>query len=201
MAFPQFILASASPARLQLLRNVGIEPMVEPSNFDEDSIIETDPTALVEALALAKADAIALSMTLSPNPTVILGCDSVLSLQGEIHGKPKDAAEAIARWQSMRGQVGELITGHALIDLNADHRVLRSRRSQVHFANVSDDEIRAYVATGEPLQCAGCFSLEGRGGALIEKIDGCHSNIIGLSLPLLREMMAELGYCLSDVWV
>ena len=201
MSFPQFILASASPARLQLLRNLGLEPVVEPSHFNEDSIQESDPTALVTALAMAKARTVALSTTLSSNPTVVLGCDSVLSIQGEIYGKPKDEAEAIARWQSMRGQWGELITGHALMDLNNERHILRSRSSRVHFANASDAEIQAYVATGEPLRCAGCFKLEGKGGSLVEKIEGCHSNIIGLSLPLLREMMAELGYCLSEAWL
>ncbi len=194
MTFPQIVLASASTARRQLLHNVGIDPLIQPSQFDEASVQTTDPAQLVEALAIAKASLIAANMTLSTEPTVVLGCDSVLVLAGEIHGKPADAEAAIARWQQMRGQVGTLITGHALIDLNRDRRLVRSQSTQVYFAEATDAEIRAYVATGEPLHCAGCFTLEGRGGVFIERIEGCYSNVIGLSLPLLRHMLAELGY-------
>lgn len=200
MAFPLFVLASASPARRQLLHSIGLEAMVQPSHFDEDTIQETNPEALVQALALAKAQAVANAITLGPEPTVVLGCDSVLAFQGEIHGKPSDEADAIARWQTMRGQAGTLLSGHALIDPSNSTTLVRSQSTRIHFANVSDKVIRAYIATGEPMNCAGCFTLEGRGGALIEKIEGCHSNVMGLSLPLLREMMAELGYDLTSIW-
>jgi septum formation protein len=123
-----------------------------------------------------------------------------LVVGGEIYGKPADAGEAIARWKKMRGQVGQLYTGHALIDLRRDKSVVRVGTTQVYFARVSDEEIEAYVATGEPLKCAGCFAIEGKGGLFIEKIEGCHSNVIGLSLPLLREMLGELGYSVRDFW-
>ncbi|NJM58608.1 MAG: septum formation inhibitor Maf [Synechococcales cyanobacterium RU_4_20] len=201
MSFPQFILASASPARRQLLQAIGIEPMVQPSEFDEASIAIADPTSLVQALATGKAKVVAQTITLGSEPILVLGCDSVLVLDGEVHGKPGTEAEAIARWQSMRGHVGELLTGHALIDVNRDVTLVRCQSTRVHFADASDPEIRAYVATGEPMQCAGCFALDGRGGALIERIEGCHSNVIGLSLPLLRQMSGELGYDLAAVWL
>lgn len=215
MGMPQFILASASPARRRLLHLVGIEPTVQPSDFDELLVQSSDPALLVETLSLRKADTIAAQIARTiAQPTLIMGCDSVLAINGEIHGKPADADAAIARWQQMRGQIGYLYTGHTLIELrpgqpNADRTatttannrtLVRHQVTQVHFANVSDRQIAAYVATGEPLQCAGCFALEGKGGLFIEKLVGCHSNVIGLSLPLLRQMLGELNYDVSDFW-
>lgn len=197
LTLPKFILASASPARRQLLQNAGIEPTVIPSQVDESQIQISDAKILVKTLAYQKAQAVAAQ--LQP-PALILGCDSVLALAGEIYGKPGDAAAAIAGWQRMRGQVGELCTGHALIDLGQNRTLVDQATTQVHFAEISDRQIATYVATGEPLRCAGCFALEGRGGVFIDQIIGCHSNIIGLSLPLLRRMLAELGYEITDFW-
>jgi septum formation protein len=205
---PQFVLASASPARLGLLRAVGIEPIVQPSDFDEDLIQLDEPTALVQALASCKAQAVAArwrsqaNRLASGSPSLILGCDSLLVVRGEAQGKPSSPEDAFARWQQMRGHYGDLITGHALIELKGeeegeeegDRPLVRCQSTRVHFALASDAEILAYIATGEPMNCAGCFTLEGRGGALIEKLEGCHSNVIGLSLPLLRQMLASLGY-------
>jgi septum formation protein len=151
---------------------------------------------LVQTLAQGKAIAVAEQF----QSALILGCDSVLALNGEIHGKPESEAEAIARWQQMRGRVGELYTGHVLIDQTQQKMLVRYRVTWVHFALVSDRQIQAYVATGEPLHCAGCFALEGRGGLFVEKLDGCHTNVIGLSLPLLRQMLDELGYDIADFW-
>ncbi|MBI4779977.1 MAG: septum formation inhibitor Maf [Oscillatoriophycideae cyanobacterium NC_groundwater_1537_Pr4_S-0.65um_50_18] len=196
MAVPPFILASASPARQRLLQTAGIVPIVRPSDFDESQIQVTDADVLVRTLAQGKAGAVAPQVT----GALILGCDSVLALNGEIHGKPANKAEAIARWQKMRGQVGELYTGHALIDQVQNRVLVRAQMTQVHFAEVSDRQIAAYIATGEPMACAGCFALEGRGGLFVEKINGCHSNVIGLSLPLLRQMLADLGYDAVDFW-
>lgn len=193
---PKFILASASPARLRLLKNVGIEPIVSPSDFDESLVNVSDPEELVKILALRKGETVAAQQT----EGLVLGCDSVLAIDGEIYGKPADAAEAISRWQQMRGKVGELLTGHALIDLECAKTLVRCQVTEVYFANVSDRQIAAYVATGEPLKCAGCFALEGKGGLFVEKISGCHSNVIGLSLPLLRQMLNELGYDVTDFW-
>ena len=207
MGTPQFILASASPARLRLLQSVGIEPIVRPSHFDESQVQTTDPVALVETLALSKATAIAKQLDSSPPvERLILGCDSVLALNGAIYGKPANAEEAIARWQQMRGQVGSLYTGHALLVIRPTPYtpyptfLVRCQITHVHFASVSDRQIAAYVATGEPLNCAGAFALEGKGGSFVEKLDGCHSNVIGLSLPLLRQMLTELGYDLTNFW-
>ncbi len=196
MGVPTFVLASASPARKRLLQTAGIEPVVRQSDFDESQIQLSEPAALVETLALHKAQTVASQFS----DALVLGCDSVLSVRGEIHGKPADPEEAIARWQLMRGTVGELYTGHALIDLSQDKTIVRCGITRVYFADVSDRVIAAYVATGEPLKCAGCFALEGRGGLFVEKLEGCHSNVIGLSLPLLRQMLDELGYDVTDFW-
>ncbi|HEY9858996.1 MAG TPA: nucleoside triphosphate pyrophosphatase, partial [Candidatus Obscuribacterales bacterium] len=179
MGIPQFVLASASPARRRLLQNAGIQPLVSQSNFDESLVQLTNPADLVQTLALRKAETVTPYFT----EALILGCDSVLAIDGEIHGKPADAAEAIARWHQMRGKIGDLYTGHALIDLTQNKSLVRCRVTRVYFANVSDRQIEAYVATGEPLSCAGCFALEGKGSAFVEKLEGCHTNVIGLSLP------------------
>jgi septum formation protein len=196
MGVPTFVLASASPARKRLLQNAGIEPVVRQSDFDESQVQLSDPVPLVETLALRKAQTVANQLS----DALVLGCDSVLSVGGEIHGKPANPEEAIARWQQMRGTVGVLYTGHALIDLSQDKTLVRCGITKVYFANVSDHAIAAYVATKEPLNCAGCFALEGRGGLFVEKLEGCHSNVIGLSLPLLRQMLSELGYDVTDFW-
>lgn len=199
MAFtslPPFVLASASPARRRLLQTAGIEAIVQPSEFDESQIQSRDAAELVQQLAIGKATAVAPQFS----GALILGCDSVLALEGAIHGKPGNAAEAIARWQSMRGQVGGLYTGHAVIDQRQQKTLVRCQLTWVHFAEMSDRQIEAYVATGEPLNCAGSFALEGKGGLFVEKLDGCHSNVIGLSLPLLRQMLSELGYDVTEFW-
>ena len=196
MGIPQFVLASASPARRRLLQNAGIQPLVSQSNFDESLVQLTNPADLVQTLALRKAETVTPYFT----EALILGCDSVLAIDGEIHGKPADAAEAIARWHQMRGKIGDLYTGHALIDLTQNKSLVRCRVTRVYFANVSDRQIEAYVATGEPLSCAGCFALEGKGSAFVEKLEGCHTNVIGLSLPLLRQMLSDLGYDITNFW-
>ncbi|MDM7327593.1 MAG: nucleoside triphosphate pyrophosphatase [Thermosynechococcus sp. Uc] len=188
-----FVLASASPARRRLLQQIGIDPIVQPSNFDESVIQATTPIELVRLLARCKAETVA--QTHLP-PALILGCDSVLVLGGEIYGKPASTEVAIARWQRMRGQTGHLLTGHALIDLAQGRTCVEVESTQVVFADISDAEIAAYVASGEPLACAGCFALDGQGGAFVEKIIGTPSNVIGLSLPLLRRMLLSLGYTL-----
>lgn len=155
-----------------------------------------EPTALVTTLARCKAEAVA---TRYPQ-ALILGCDSVLAIAGEIHGKPSSPAEAIARWQQMRGNSGEIYTGHALLEPYRQRQVIRCGVTTVHFALASDRLIETYIATGEPMHCAGCFAIDGRGGLLIEKLVGCHSNVIGLSLPLLHAMLNELGYSVADFW-
>lgn len=196
MGIPPFVLASASPARRRLLQTVGIEPIVRPSDFDESQIQLNEPAQLVKTLAQCKAETVVPQF----ESALIMGCDSVLSLNGEIHGKPANASEAIARWQVMQGKFGDLYTGHALIDLSQNRTIVKSQVTRVYFGQMSDRTIAAYVATGEPLKCAGAFALEGFGSLFVEKIEGCHSNVIGLSLPLLRQMLAELGYDVTDFW-
>ena len=191
------LLASASPARRRLLEQAAIAHVVQVSGVDEEAITHPDPAQLVQLLARAKAAAVLKS----PKPpaavaapiTAVLGCDSVLAFEGEVFGKPNNAAEAIARWQRMAGGWGELHTGHCLLAVGTQAERLATVTTRVQFAPLSPAEIEAYVATGEPLQCAGGFALEGRGGALVERIEGCFSNVIGLSLPLLLRWLLAMG--------
>lgn len=192
----QFVLASASPARRNLLVSAGIQPFVCPSNFDEDQVQLNDPGALVQTLAEGKAQAVALQFS----NALVLGCDSVLAFGGQIFGKPDSPEDAIVRWRKMRGQVGELFTGHVLIDTATGNSLTRCAVTRVFFANASDRQIEAYVRSGEPLRCAGAFAIDGRGSLFIEKIEGCHTNVIGLSMPLLRQMLDTLGYNVTDFW-
>ncbi|MFM7365312.1 MAG: Maf family protein [Cuspidothrix sp.] len=197
MTIPQFVLASASPARRRLLQSVGIEPIVKASDFDESQVQVTEPKALVEILAKCKAQTVAPRFPSG----LVMGCDSVLVLDGRIYGKPENAEVAIARWHLMQGNFGDLYTGHVLIDNAQNRTVVKCQITKVYFSKMSDRAIQAYVKTGEPLKCAGAFALEGFGSLFVEKIAGCHSNVIGLSLPLLRQMMDELGYEITDFWL
>jgi septum formation protein len=196
MGTPPFVLASASVARRRLLQTAGIQPFVCPSDFDESQVQINEPAQLVKTLAQRKAETVAPQFQSS----LIMGCDSVLAINGEIHGKPTDAEQARQRWQKMQGRFGDLYTGHALIDNTQKKTIVKEQVTRVYFAQLSDRTIDAYVATGEPLKCAGAFALEGRGSLFVEKIEGCYSNVIGLSLPLLRQMLAELGYNVTDFW-
>jgi septum formation protein len=192
----QFVLASASPARRKLLTDAGISVYTCPSNFDEDQVQLADPAALVKTLAQRKAEAVASQF----HKALVLGCDSVLAFDGQIYGKPYSPADATARLQAMSGRMGELYTGYALIDTAQQTSLVRCRVTKVYFAKVSDRQIADYVATGEPLRCAGAFAIDGKGSCFIEKLDGCHTNVIGLSMPLLRELIHELGYDITDFW-
>ncbi|PZU98968.1 MAG: septum formation inhibitor Maf [Pseudanabaena sp.] len=196
MSNPVFVLASASPTRKKILENAGINPMVRVSYFDEEAIQVSDPTSLVLTLAQCKARAVLPDITqeLAGQNALIMGCDSIMYLNGLIYGKPESEAVAIATWQKMRGNYCELYTGHCLIDTKTQRTVMRYGVTKVYFSNVTDAEIMSYASSGEPLCCAGCFTLEKLGGFLIEKIEGCHTNVLGLSLPILRQMLAELGY-------
>jgi septum formation protein len=191
-----FVLASASPARLKLLRMVGIEATVCKSDFDEDQIQLEDAEELVTTLAKCKAETVAPKFSQG----LVLGCDSVLTVNDRIYGKPESPQIAIARWRGMRGRMGKIYTGHVLIDLKQQRQIIRCGITKVYFANISDRTIAAYVATEEPLKCAGSFALEGKGGMFVEKIEGCHSNVIGLSLPLLYQMIEKLGYDVTSFW-
>jgi septum formation protein len=191
----RLVLASASPARLATLRSAGLDPEVLVSGVDESQVRSTDPAALAGELARLKARAVAPKVP----DAVVVGCDSVLGLDGAVHGKPADPAEAVARWRAMRGRSGVLHTGHCVI-APGGREVLRAAATTVHFADLTDHEIEAYVATGEPLQVAGAFTVDGLGGAFVRGIEGDHHNVVGISLPLLREMFAELDVAWVSLW-
>ena len=191
----RLVLASASPARLATLRSAGLDPEVLVSGVDESQVRSTDPAALAGELARLKARAVAPKVP----DAVVVGCDSVLGLDGAVHGKPADPAEAVARWRAMRGRSGVLHTGHCVI-APGGREVLRAAATTVHFADLTDHEIEAYVATGEPLQVAGAFTVDGLGGAFVRGIEGDHHNVVGISLPLLREMFAEVDVAWVSLW-
>lgn len=202
---PRLVLASASPARRKLLQAAGIEPEVLVSGIDESDIHVATAEELCLELARRKAQAVAdrvlaaiVAGQLPPGETLVLGCDSVLEFQGEVYGKPGDASEAIKRWQRMRGDWGVLHTGHCLI--KGDVRAAAVASTVVHFADITDEEIAAYVATGEPLNVAGGFTIDGIGGAFVERIEGNAGTVIGLSLPLFRELLADLGHSITELW-
>ena len=195
----RLVLASASPARRALLKAAGIDADVVVSGVDESIVDAEDAYTLSLALARMKARTVAGRMAAEPG-VLILGCDSVLAFDGQILGKPGDASEAVKRWQLMRGRSGVLHTGHHLTDLVGGQQAEEVGTTVVHFADVSDAEIEAYVATKEPLQVAGAFTIDGRGGAFVERIEGDPSNVIGLSLPLLRRLLAELNISITDLW-
>jgi len=193
----RLVLASASPARLALLLAAGITPDVIVSNVDESTVDSPDPAVLSGTLARLKAEAVAARVD---GPGLVLGCDSVLAFEGEILGKPASAEDATRRWQRMRGRHGVLHTGHCLIDVATGKRAAATSATTVHWADITDAEIAAYVATGEPLQVAGAFTIDGVGSPFVERIDGDHGTVVGLSLPLFRTLLAELGVNLTDLW-
>ncbi|MER6146456.1 nucleoside triphosphate pyrophosphatase [Streptomyces sparsogenes] len=192
------ILASASPARRSLLRQAGLAFEVIVSGVDEDALSAETPAELARVLAEAKAGAVAALPEAAG--ALVIGCDSVLELDGQALGKPADAEEATARWKSMRGRSGVLRTGHCLIDTATGGRTSATASTTVHFGEPSDAEIAAYVASGEPLHVAGAFTLDGRSAPFIDGIEGDAGNVIGLSLPLLRRLLAELGVGITDLW-
>jgi septum formation protein len=200
------VLASASPARLRLLRDAGFAPVVEVSGVDETlrSLGSPlgDPHAIVTALATRKATAVAsrVAERADVSGALVLGCDSLLLLDGELLGKPASPAEATERWRRMRGRVGELLTGHCLVDVATDRQARAVAATTVRFGCPDDDEVAAYVASGEPLRVAGAFTLDGRSAPFVEGVDGDPSNVIGLSLPLLRRLLGELGVRVTDLW-
>lgn len=209
----RLLLASASPARRATLRAAGIEPVVAVSDVDEHGVLADavaaagalSPADAVLVLARAKAQDVADRLTgRRARDVVVLGCDSMLEFGGEVLGKPADAAEATARWRAMRGGSGVLHTGHWLIDARPGDgtgtATGATASATVWFADLSDEEIDAYVATTEPLRVAGAFTIDGLGGPFVERIEGDHHTVVGLSLPLLRRLLATLGIRLTDLW-
>jgi septum formation protein len=203
MARLHLVLASASPARLATLRSAGVEPTVIVSGVDESVVTDPRPADLALHLARLKATAVVGRDDLPPTADLVLGCDSVLELAddpGTALGKPADAADAVRRWRAMRGRTGVLHTGHHLVDARRGVTAAATASTTVRFADLGDAEIEAYVATGEPLHVAGAFTVDGRGGAFVTGIDGDHHNVVGVSLPLLRDLVAELGHQWTDLW-
>ncbi|SDU81525.1 septum formation protein [Microlunatus sagamiharensis] len=198
----RLVLASASPARLATLRAAGLDPEVVVSGVDESGVTAEQPAALVAELARLKAEAVDATLVLDDRVTVLVGCDSMLELDGQAYGKPHDPASAVERWGRMRGRSGVLHTGHHVLVHARGERLVRAEvgSTTVHFADLDDDEVAAYVATGEPLEVAGSFTVDGLGGAFVERIEGDHHNVVGISLPLLRTVLRSLGVRWSDLW-
>lgn len=206
------MLASASPARRELLRNAGVDPVIRVSGVDEDAITASLPGAsheeLVTALALAKAAEVLPQVTAEYPDAVVIGCDSMLISKGangseEIVGKPATADIARERWLRNAGGTGTLITGHAVIRLTGGTetgRVTGDERTVIRFGTPTEAELAAYLASGEPLQVAGAFTLDGLGGWFVDGVDGDPSSVIGLSLPLTRSLLAKLGVSIAELW-
>jgi septum formation protein len=199
----RIVLASASPARRSLLVNAGVTPRVVVSTVNEEVLTTAlgalPPAELCMELARAKARDVAAGFT-SDDDVVIIGCDSVLDIDGTAHGKPATAAEAKDRWRAMSGRSGVLRTGHWLIRPSTGQQVGEVASTLVWHASPTEQEIDAYIATGEPLQVAGGFTIDGLGGPFVERIDGDPSNVVGLSLPLVRLLLRDLGIVWTDLW-
>lgn len=208
MSARTLVLASASPARLGLLRTAGIAPQVVVSGEEEDGVDHLDARETACTLARRKAEAVAARLAPSASSDVaasddgplVLGCDSVLAIDGEVRGKPGSTAEAASWWQGYRGRSGTLVTGHALVDLATGRRAAAPAETVVRFGRPTDAEIAAYVATGEPVAVAGGFTLDGFCAPFVDGIDGDHGTVLGLSLPLLRRLLAELGVDITALW-
>jgi septum formation protein len=203
----RLILGSASSARLSVLRAAGIEPVVEVSGVDEDAVTAAlpDPShhEVVAALAAAKAEAVHRALGERHPDAVLVGCDSMLSIGGELAGKPHTAEVARERWSRMAGRTGELLTGHCVLRREGGREVARAvgvRGTTVRFGTPDPAELDAYLATGEPLAVAGAFTLDGRGGWFVEGVDGDPSSVIGISLPLTRQLLGEVGVRVTDLW-
>lgn len=202
MSFP-VILASASPARLMLLRSQNIQPIVIASEINEkeieDQYKDSSTEIVVKELSIAKANYV-LTNNVSLNSGILIAADSMLEFETQSLGKPLNAENAIARWQKMRGKSGILHTGHTVIRLDNKQVITRVVSTKVEFANIDDKEIIDYVATKEPLNVAGAFTIDSLGAAFVKEVQGDHSNVIGLSLPALREIVRELGLSWTSLW-
>ena len=203
----RLVLASASPARLGVLRAAGLDPLVEVADVDEAALLAATPGAApgakVTGLAAAKATTVARRVADDHPDALVIGCDSMLLLDGELQGKPGDPDTARRRWRAMAGRTGELVTGHTVLRM-ADGSINQVAEGHavtvVRFARPSDVELEAYLATEEPLAVAGAFTLDGFGGWFVEGIDGDPSNVIGISLPLLRRLLSAVGVSVTELW-
>ncbi|GLF92907.1 Maf family protein [Streptomyces yaizuensis] len=190
------VLASGSPSRLDLLRRAGLDPEVVVSGADESALPGESPSALTLRLARAKATTVADTL----DRGVVIGCDSLLELDGLAHGKPGSAGPAIAQWRRMAGRTAVFHTGHCVVDAASGRRVAAVCSTEVTFARPTDEEIARYVASGEPLAVAGAFKISHKGGWFVESVSGEPGNLQGLSLPLLRRLLAGLGVGLPGLW-
>lgn len=197
---PRLVLASASPARRRLLEDAGLRAEVIPSDVDEARVTAPDTESLVERLAIAKARRVARDLT---GDVLVLGCDSLLDIDGESFGKPGSSPEARRRWARMAGRCGTLYTGHCLVDIRdgAVHREsVAVASTSVRFGHPDAEEVAAYLASGEPIGVAGGFTIDGLGGWFVEELLGDHGTVVGLSLPLLRRMLRDHGIRVTDLW-
>ena len=194
----RLVLASQSPSRRMLLEQGGVTPVLRPANIDEDTLITqlagADPATVVAKLARAKAEAVAPEF---PHD-VVIGCDSMLLLDGELLGKPHTVERTIERWKSQRGKTAQLLTGHAVCF--GGEWIVETVATAISFGDVSDADIEAYAHSGQPLGCAGAFTLEALGSWFIDEISGDPTSVIGLSLPLLRRCLYRFGLNASDFW-
>ncbi|PLA15139.1 Maf family protein [Corynebacterium riegelii] len=194
----RLVLASQSPSRRMLLEQGGVRPVLRPANIDEDALIaqlaDADPHHIVSALARAKAEVVAPEFP----DDVVIGCDSMLLLDGTLLGKPHTPEKAIERWKAQRGKTAHLLTGHAVCF--CDEWVVDTVSTAIRFGEVSDADIAAYAHSGQPLGCAGAFTLEALGSWFIDSIDGDPTSVIGLSMPLLRRCLYRFGLDASDFW-
>ena len=193
---PALVLASGSAARLRVLRGAGLDPEVVVSGVDETNHDSLDTAALVAALADRKAAAVA---AMRPG-ALVLGCDSMLDLDGTSLGKPGSAQAAASLWRDLAGRNATLYTGYCLIDGPANRRSQAVAATTVRFGKPTESELAAYIATGEPLAVAGAFTIDGYGAPFIDGVDGDPGNVLGLSMPLLRGMLADLGIAITDLW-
>jgi septum formation protein len=195
----RLVLASSSPARLRVLRGAGLDAEVIVSGMDEGGADHLPPAHAV--LILARRKAAAVAARLPPGAAaLVIGCDSLLEVDGQTEGKPGGAADAAALWRRLRNRTGRLHTGHSLIDTEQGTEAAATDTAVVRFGDPTDAEIDAYIATGEPLGVAGAFTLEGFGAAWVESIDGNYGTIMGLSVPVLRRLLRELGVDIVDLW-
>ena len=206
----RLVLGSASAGRLRVLRQAGVEPLVVVSGVDEDAVVaalgpNASPGDVVRGLAEAKADQVVTVLdTAVATDCVVIGCDSMLYIDGRLVGKPASADAARRQWRSMGGRSGQLHSGHCLVrqtDGETTHRVSESSMTTVHFTEPMDTDLQAYLDSGEPLAVAGSFTLDGLGGWFVDRIEGDPANVIGLSLPLTRTLLQRVGLSVAELWL
>jgi septum formation protein len=205
----RLVLGSASPGRLKVLRQAGVEPLVVVSGVDEDRIAaglgsDASPGVVVSALARAKAEQVVgkLDSAVAAD-CVVIGCDSMLYIEGRLCGKPRSVPDARQQWQSMAGRAGQLYTGHCvirLLDHEITHNGTETSITTVHFGTPPRDDLEAYLASGESLRVAGGFTLDGLGGWFIDGVDGDPSAVVGIGLPLTRSLLHRAGLSIAALW-